>query len=186
MSQRSQTLLPVTASSRTTTSTQLRKKRTMPGCYLSQIARLTRCRGQPCTCPYASHGTAARHALLGSSSEGVQGSPSGLQPSCIAHRLPLQEESEHPAEEGCPRGGRDTHQCTATATQHCQLAGQPRTLGRRPVACRVPLPSVWHRSRTTGFEPSEKRPITGAECLRIRPYPVGLSSPPPSKLKSKT
>ena len=107
-------------------------------------------------------------------------------PSCTACRLPLQEESEHPAEEGCARGGRDTHQCTATATQHSQLAGQPRTLGRRPVACRVPLPSVWHRSRMTGFEPSEKRPITGAECLRIRPYPGGLSSPPPSKLKSKT
>lgn len=62
--------------------------------------------------------------------------------------------------------------------------GQPRALGRRPVTCGVPLPSVWHKSYTTGFERSEKRPVTGAEVPQDQTLPCRLI--PPAKLKSKT
>lgn len=151
----------------------------MPGCYLSQIARLPHCCSQPYTSPYArcraSLCTVVRLQLPRGARVPVQ--VCGPLPSCIARGLPLQEGSERPTRKAAHGG---THKQTATAAQHSQPVGQPRMLGHQPVTCRYPLPSVWDKSHTTQFEQSEKHPSKGAECLRNRPYSVRLSLPLPN------
>lgn len=134
------TLLPVTASSRTTTSTQLHKERTMAGCYLSQLARLTHCRSHPYTSPYA-RCRAMRLALQCgclSPDPAPKGSRSGLWSTAQLHRTlaTTARGKRVPSEEGCLRRDLVEHSHSSPAQPALGTATHTRTQ-----ACHLQSPS---------------------------------------------